>query len=58
MSISKEQIMKEIVENAMELPTIETRGSDELDFHDVAIWRIKEALHLAYEAGKESVKKD
>ena len=31
--------------------TLETRRSDSLDFHDVAVWSIKEALEAAYEAG-------
>jgi hypothetical protein len=31
--------------------TLETRRSDSLDFHDVAVWQIKEALEAAYEAG-------
>lgn len=31
--------------------TLETRNSDDLDFHDVAVWSIKEALHDAFLAG-------
>ena len=33
--------------------TLETRNSDSLDFHDVAVWTIKEALEDAFIAGME-----
>lgn len=31
--------------------TLETRSSDDLDFHDVAVWSIKQALEDAFIAG-------
>jgi hypothetical protein len=31
--------------------TLETRNSDSMDFHDVAVWAIKEALEDAFIAG-------
>ena len=31
--------------------TLETRNSDDLDFHDVAVWAIKKALEDAFIAG-------
>lgn len=34
------------------IETIETRNSDRLDFHDVAVWAIRAALEDAYEAGR------
>lgn len=36
------------------IDTLETRNSDSLDFHDVAVWQIKEALMAAYEAGMQA----
>ena len=33
------------------IETLETRNSDGLDFHDVAIWAIRDALEAAYAAG-------
>jgi hypothetical protein len=33
------------------LETLETRNSDGLDFHETAVWRLKDALLAAYEAG-------
>ena len=32
--------------------TLETRNSDRLDFHDVAVWAMRAALEAAYEAGR------
>ena len=43
-----ESIAKEHFAN---VETLETRNSDELDFPDVAVWEIKEALKLAFFAG-------
>jgi len=34
------------------IETLETRNSDGLDFHDVAVWAIRSALEAAYEAGR------
>jgi hypothetical protein len=33
------------------IETLETRNSDRLDFHDVAVWAICAALEAAYAAG-------
>ena len=44
-----------IAEKHLDIETLETRHSDRLDFHDVAVWRIKEALHAAFMAGCEVV---
>jgi len=33
------------------IETLETRNSDRLDFHDVAVWAIRAALNEAYAAG-------
>lgn len=37
------------------LETLETQSSDELDFHDVAVWNLKGALEESYKAGRQSV---
>ena len=34
------------------IETLETRNSDGLDFHDVAVWAIRAALADAFEAGR------
>jgi len=33
------------------IETLETRNSDRLDFHDVAVWAIRAALVAAFAAG-------
>jgi hypothetical protein len=32
------------------------RGSDGLDFHDVAVWSLKDALRAAFVAGQKSTR--
>jgi len=34
--------------------TLETRNSDSLDFHETAVWSIKEALQQAFELGRQT----
>ena len=44
----------EIAKEVLSLETLETRKWDTHDFHEHAVWSIKEALEKAYQAGKES----
>jgi len=37
-------------------PTLETRSSDALDFREVAVWMVRDALRHAYEAGRGSAR--
>lgn len=46
-----DQLLTEIAKKHLNLETLETRNSDSLDFHDVAVWSLKDALQEAYEAG-------
>ncbi|MGF6862503.1 hypothetical protein ABIE69_003091 [Rhodobacteraceae bacterium MBR-64] len=39
------------------IETLETRNSDRLDFHDVAVWAIRAALEEAYAAGVAAASK-
>jgi len=34
------------------IETLETRQSDSLDFHDLAVWQVRGMLEKAYEAGR------
>jgi hypothetical protein len=43
-----------IARRAMDVPTLDTRNSDDLDFHEVAVWEILKALRLAYRVGQSS----
>ena len=49
-----DSILNQIAQKHLDIETLETRHSDRLDFHDVAVWGIKEALQAAFEAGKQS----
>lgn len=40
-----------IARRTMDNSTLDTRNSDGLDFHEVAVWEILKALRLAYRAG-------
>ena len=40
-----------ITANILFIDTLERRNSDSLDFHDVSVWTLKEALETAYIAG-------
>ncbi len=39
-----------------DLETLETRNSDSLDFHDVAVWAIRSALEAAFAAGQAATR--
>lgn len=53
---TKGKILETIAQNTLRIETLETRMSDSLDFHEVSVWELKEALAAAYEAGKKAVK--
>jgi hypothetical protein len=43
--------IERIGRDVLDLPTLESRNSDELDFHALSVWQIREALCAAYRAG-------
>ena len=43
-----------IARRTMDVPTLDARNSDRLDFHEVSVWEILKALRLAYRAGQSS----
>ena len=50
------KLLEQIAKEHLFIETLETRHSDRLDFHDVAVWAIKSALEAAYAAGIEAGK--
>jgi hypothetical protein len=46
-----EDVLVAIAHEQLGIATLETRNSDSLDFHDVSVWALKEALLAAYQAG-------
>lgn len=51
-----EATINQIAKQTLGIRTLETRKSDSLDFHELAVWSLKEALNLAYQAGKADIK--
>ena len=47
-----EALLQEIAAKHFFLETLETRNSDSLDFHEVAVWSIRSALEEAFAAGQ------
>jgi hypothetical protein len=43
-----------IAREILNLDTLETRRMDSLDFHELAVWEIREALEAAYNAGRQA----
>ena len=50
----RDQIITDIAEDALGIETLETRNMDGLDFYNVPVWGVKEALERAYEAGRRA----
>jgi hypothetical protein len=50
----KDATINEIAQRILNIDTLQTRISDSLDFHDCAVWNIKEALEAAFEAGRKA----
>ncbi len=46
-------LMTRIAQKHLGIEALETRRSDSLDFHDLAVWNIKAALEAAFKAGVE-----
>jgi len=51
---SPDALLLDLARKHFLLETLETRNSDRLDFHDVAVWAIRAALEEAYEAGRRA----
>ena len=46
------KIISDIARKELHLETLETRNSDQLDFHDLSAESVKRALIAAFEAGR------
>lgn len=45
------ELFARIAQTHLHIETLETRHRDSLDFHDVGVWCVRDALQAAYEAG-------
>ena len=50
-------LLTKIAQTNLHVQTLEVRGSDRLDFHDVSVESLREALEAAYNAGIEQGRK-
>lgn len=41
-----------VARNTLGVQTLESRGTDSLDFHSLAVWNIRQALIMAFEHGR------
>jgi len=48
--------LEEIARQFLSIPTLKERRADSLDFHEVSVWSVRDALQAAFEAGKRSEK--
>ena len=51
---TQHEVLQAIAKQVLGFETLETRNSDELDFRDVAVWRVRDALEQAYAAGERA----
>jgi hypothetical protein len=50
-------LLTQIAQQHLRIETLETRKSDSLDFHDLAVWCLRDALEAAFNAGVEQGRK-
>ena len=51
---ARDNAINRIAREVLDLETLESRRMDSLDFHEYAVWSIKDALERAYEAGRKA----
>lgn len=56
--IARREALARIAERILNLETLEARNSDSLDFPELAVWNVEEALIAAYKAGAAAALKD
>ena len=52
--IAPEALLHDLARRHFGVDVLETRNSDSLDFHQVAVWSIRAALEEAYRAGLDA----
>jgi len=50
-------VLTQIAQKHLGIDTLQTRHADSLDFHDVAVWCLRDALEAAFNAGVEQGRK-
>ena len=52
-----EKLLSQIAQSKLDIDTLETRHADSLDFHEVAVWCLRDALKAAFNAGIDQGRK-
>lgn len=50
----RQDLVKAIAKDTLDIPTLVARNSDRLDFYDVSVWSVEAALTRAYHAGYQA----
>lgn len=53
-NFTNDEIIERIARDKLGIDTLDIQNNDRLDFHDLAIWKIREALEAALLAGRNS----
>ena len=51
-----DKLLAEIASKHLDIETLQTRKSDSLDFHELAVWTLRDALEAAFNAGAEQAR--
>ena len=54
--MKKDALFAMVAEKKLQIKTLATRNSDELDFHDVAVWQVREAFDQIWRAREDEVR--
>ncbi len=48
-----DKLLTQIAKQHLGIQTLEAQNADRLDFHEVSVWSLHDALRAAYEAGAQ-----
>lgn len=51
--MKRNELLEKIANDHLSIETLKERGLDRLDFHEVSVCGLKDALEAAYEAGRK-----
>jgi len=51
--MKRNELLEKIAKDHLSIETLKERGLDRLDFHEVSVCGLKDALEAAYEAGRK-----
>ena len=55
--MKRDKLFEKIAKEHLSIETLKTRGLDQLDFHEVSVSGLKNALEAAYEAGRKDTQR-